>query len=611
MDLQLLYGIMIFAGIATLLPLLCMGVLAALKGRLRHSACRIILLVCAIRILIPTSSLLPAVFQVSDIQSALNQTEQVTSDAHVEKETTSQSSVVSSEPVTVSPERQEEKRGIDLTELLELLGDNIYLILITAWGVGTAVTLCRIILKQMKVSHRQRQTRRAPDADTQELFLGICAELGISSRIKLYVIDAPIEPHLCGFFRPAVYLGNTTLAPDEQYHVLCHELTHYKHRDLWIKLFSVLVIAVFWWNPIPRMLCRRLRHEIELCCDEAVLLHSDEQQRYEYGKTILKLLKNTSHGGMMLSVGISSSKSAILTRFGDIVKATPKKKGRVTVALFTLAFFLSSFIVGAKASPTPKNDNTDVTDVFYIYGDCDLSYAQLRELAAGLEIPQKEGMHMIGWNVYTESDENGRSIVVSAAMEPNSYTVTLEANGGSVGDAPTYYGEALPTPERTGYTFGGWFSDVELTRHVASVPDENITLYARWNEEAPTSEFEFSERTSGVTLRGYKGSSGESLAIPAYIGGKPVTSIGANCFAENNALIKVTLPHTVEHIGAGAFRRCYSLKQVNIKSELGELDASVFHACYNMQKVRLRGSEAENAHLLPALPPQAMVEWEK
>ncbi|MBQ6942953.1 MAG: InlB B-repeat-containing protein [Ruminococcus sp.] len=73
----------------------------------------------------------------------------------------------------------------------------------------------------------------------------------------------------------------------------------------------------------------------------------------------------------------------------------------------------------------------------------------------------------------------------------NSYTVTLDANGGTVSDdsvTVTYskgYG-TLPEPTRDGYTFLGWFTaadgGTEVTASTTVTTNKNHTLYAHWQE---------------------------------------------------------------------------------------------------------------------------------
>ena len=85
-----------------------------------------------------------------------------------------------------------------------------------------------------------------------------------------------------------------------------------------------------------------------------------------------------------------------------------------------------------------------------------------------------------------------KELTLYAQWIPNSYTVTFDANGGSVDTAEKSvkysrsYGD-LTTPVRTGYVFAGWYTAPEggtlvnsdTTVSVAS----NHTLYARWTME--------------------------------------------------------------------------------------------------------------------------------
>ncbi len=73
----------------------------------------------------------------------------------------------------------------------------------------------------------------------------------------------------------------------------------------------------------------------------------------------------------------------------------------------------------------------------------------------------------------------------------SSHTVTFDPNGGAVsyGTATVYYGgtySSLPTPERPGYVFDGWFTAPEggtqVTYETTVETAEDETLYAHWTE---------------------------------------------------------------------------------------------------------------------------------
>lgn len=75
-----------------------------------------------------------------------------------------------------------------------------------------------------------------------------------------------------------------------------------------------------------------------------------------------------------------------------------------------------------------------------------------------------------------------KNIILYAKWSPT-YLVTVVSNGGS--EVPSFRArviESLTTPERSGYTFMGWYTDIELSME-ASFPitlSGDITLYANW-----------------------------------------------------------------------------------------------------------------------------------
>lgn len=75
------------------------------------------------------------------------------------------------------------------------------------------------------------------------------------------------------------------------------------------------------------------------------------------------------------------------------------------------------------------------------------------------------------------------TLVVKYNYTRNSYTVTFDANGGSVTPASitAKYGESisLPTPVREGYGFNGWYNGKDVFNN-AAMGAENLTVKAKW-----------------------------------------------------------------------------------------------------------------------------------
>jgi len=86
----------------------------------------------------------------------------------------------------------------------------------------------------------------------------------------------------------------------------------------------------------------------------------------------------------------------------------------------------------------------------------------------------------------------GGDVTLYARWTANKYTVTFDANGGSVSTASkqvTYkqkYG-TLPTPTRDYYTFNGWYTaksgGTKVTADTVLSSGGNVTLYAQWTQK--------------------------------------------------------------------------------------------------------------------------------
>ena len=112
-----------------------------------------------------------------------------------------------------------------------------------------------------------------------------------------------------------------------------------------------------------------------------------------------------------------------------------------------------------------------------------------------LPVASRENYIFLGW--FTEPT-GGTQITPETIISNNitfyahwakGVTVTLHANGGSVSPntITLYAGDAvgtLPEPTKTGYTFGGWYSDSELTVPVNSetIINDDSDFYAEWLE---------------------------------------------------------------------------------------------------------------------------------
>jgi len=82
-----------------------------------------------------------------------------------------------------------------------------------------------------------------------------------------------------------------------------------------------------------------------------------------------------------------------------------------------------------------------------------------------------------------------KSLTIYAHWTPDTYTVTFDANGGTVDPASATFtveqAATLPTPTRDGYTFAGWYTAATNGNKVTQVGGntdnlDDVTVYAQW-----------------------------------------------------------------------------------------------------------------------------------
>jgi TonB family protein len=101
----------------------------------------------------------------------------------------------------------------------------------------------------------------------------LAAELGIHRPVMILDSDRSSLLVTWGLRRPRVMVPRSALAweADRIRIVLCHELAHIARADWITQLLAELLRSIYWFNPIVWIASRRLRHESERACDDAVL----------------------------------------------------------------------------------------------------------------------------------------------------------------------------------------------------------------------------------------------------------------------------------------------------------------------------------------------------
>ena len=80
-----------------------------------------------------------------------------------------------------------------------------------------------------------------PDKSLEMNYQKLCRKMKVARPPKLWMNAKVTTPLLTGLLRPRIYLPSDRYTWKELELLLSHELSHYKHHDLWYKLILQLV----------------------------------------------------------------------------------------------------------------------------------------------------------------------------------------------------------------------------------------------------------------------------------------------------------------------------------------------------------------------------------
>lgn len=156
------------------------------------------------------------------------------------------------------------------------------------WLLGACAVLAWNGIAHFRfLSYLRRWSAPVTDRDAIAAFNRLGDQLGLDRRPRLLVCQGLKVPMLAGTLRPAILLPQGNVSGEELGFSLLHELTHYRRRDIWLKLLAMWVNALYWFNPLAWYMLRLVERDTELACDEDALSRLSRSDYSGYGQTIL------------------------------------------------------------------------------------------------------------------------------------------------------------------------------------------------------------------------------------------------------------------------------------------------------------------------------------
>lgn len=284
------------------------------------------------------------------------------------------------ESTMVAPDMPDDWR-YDFTELSNTSTVTVIsTVLIAVWAIGAICVVGFYFLGIKKVRSIKRFAE-PPSDDILCIFENCRTKLHVKKRVCLLQSDLVNSPVSFGCVFSYIVLPisiTQNSCKTELEHILLHELTHIKHKDIWINFCFCAEQTVYWFNPIIWWAFSKMRLDREAYCDWAILnTYKNDEERLCYGDTLLRFA-NQKNNLTYIVASLFESKKQIkyrIEKIADFQKETTATKvlGRCFIVILTLAImvqvpvfaaFASDFGLSYKPEHTMNTVPVDYSDYF-------------------------------------------------------------------------------------------------------------------------------------------------------------------------------------------------------------------------------------------------------
>lgn len=158
-------------------------------------------------------------------------------------------------------------------------------------------------------------------------------------NIKLVYSDRVTSPLSIGLFRRSmrIVLPDREFSEEELKLIFRHELIHIGREDAWSKFFLLFCTAMCWFNPLMWIAMGKSAEDLELSCDETVLLNCSESTKRQYADLILK----TAGNDRGFTTCLSASVSTMRYRLRAIIQPPKRRSGALIVGFVFFVLCMS------------------------------------------------------------------------------------------------------------------------------------------------------------------------------------------------------------------------------------------------------------------------------
>lgn len=252
------------------------------------------------------------------------------------------------------------------------VSETVFFSFLIIWNIGFFVIFLWNIIQHVKY---RRYILEDAVYVTDEEILELWESQMRHANLRKYTYDLVISekvktPLTIGLFSAStvVVLPTNAYTLEELMLVFRHEIVHISREDAWSKFFMMFCTALNWYNPLMWIAMQKCKEEIELSCDETVMLNADESLRSQYARLIL----GTVGCEKGFTTCLSASANAMKYRLENIIKVRRLYSGGLLAGIMAFACLISIGQIGLSYGIVKGED--------FIYGDINTDEIEIKRI---------------------------------------------------------------------------------------------------------------------------------------------------------------------------------------------------------------------------------------
>lgn len=341
--------------------------------------------------------------------------------------------------------------------------------------------VCVMIFRAASYQFMMRKLKRwafyIRDKRIRRIYRLTCREKHVKHPPKLMKNAEIGSPLLAGLGQTYLFLPEREYTDNELKLVFSHELTHYKHKDLWYKLFLLIIRTIYWFNPYLYLMGREAEKDVEYICDSSVVMNCTRSMRSLYQRLLVSTAA-ISGSTPCLSASLNDSMKTFKERLLYMTKAKHMKKGIVPVLVLSVLLVFSNGLVGCsvKEKSSDESQTADADELLddeqdkVIDEEENAADGEIRENPAEEENQQKDTANAQAGTSAGDEVDSGKNkqtedngVSLQEAENPVSANESADQGDGSVESVKELESEETGVKAKVKMHAGTYFDEIIYT----------------------------------------------------------------------------------------------------------------------------------------------------